>query len=262
MVDVGWMVAQGSGALAARFGGRHRTDPSDPFAVEGTLPWMPDLARRAPAATEEVLGFLEGGPVVPSSADLSSLSVGVDGAWRLVPLVHRRCDPHVLDLLPVTAGLLHGIPKLRAADIAVLDARSRIAPHRGDNWGVVRVHLTLREPPGIEPCVLRFPELGRERTWRQGDVFAFDDLGLHEAINQRSSERIVLLLEVDRPLPPVSAAINAMAQRLYSWHPVQRAVRFDAIADLVASARAPQTGGARLRSDTTVVAGKDASRNG
>lgn len=234
MVDLGWMLAQGAGVVARRIGERHGTDPTEPFAVGGLLGWLGDVAHQIPMVSDEVLDLLDRCAEVPSTTELSSLSVGVEGAWRLLPLVHRRRDPKVLDLLPITAELLRGIPHLRAADVAVLDGGSRIAPHRGDNWGVVRVHLTLREPPGDERCALRFPELGREQAWKQGGVFGFEDLALHEAVNDRHSDRVVLLIEVDRPLPWVSAAVNGIAQRAYAAHPVQRAVRFDAVSALVA----------------------------
>lgn len=245
MPDLGWVVAE-SGLGAARIiGDRYRDRGRLPFLDRAAVPWLAAAERAADEVGEEVRRELAGCGALPTSSELSRLSVRTEGAWRLLPLVHRRRRLRTLGRLAATARLLGRARGVRAADVAVLDARSSIAPHRGNNWGVVRAHLTLREPPGDEVCELRFPELGAAQRWRQGAAFAFDDLELHEAVNHRSSARVVLLVELDRPLPAGPAALNRLAQRLYRHHPVQRAVDLDRFNVSTTLVPPPSAGGCR-----------------
>lgn len=150
----------------------------------------------------------------------------------------------------MTLRSLRRIPALRAADLAVLAAHSRIDRHVGDNWGVLRSHLTLVEPAGTRTCELNFPTAGVRVPWRPGHAFVFDDTFEHEAVNERDSDRLVLLIEIDRPLRGVAGACNRLCQRWYRHHPVQRGVRDRIVARYAATSghRAPPPPDATTRS--------------
>ena len=55
-------------------------------------------------------------------------------------------------------------------------------------------HLPLVVPPG---CGFRVG--GETREWREGELLIFDDTVEHEAWNEGSSERIILIFDVWRP---------------------------------------------------------------
>jgi ornithine lipid ester-linked acyl 2-hydroxylase len=216
--------------------GRRSWPHHGPLPGPRDFPWLRALAAAADPIAAEARQFL--GQFEPADTrSLNSLSVAVTGNWRLAPLIDRAGGYPYADQFPAAIGLLSQIPRLRAADLAMLTAGSRIHPHRGNNWGVLRAHLTLIEPPGDAACALRFPEEGVTVPWRAGEAFIFDDSFEHEAINDRESGRLVLLVEVDRPLPPGLAHLNALCQRWYRHHPVQRGVRDRAIAQYRASGR-------------------------
>lgn len=205
-----------------RLGRRHRrTDPlPDPY----DFPWLTVLASASGAIEAEAIALFRRLAAV-DTRELNPLSVAVSGSWRLVPLVDRVGPYPYLFRLPATRWALSQVPILRAADLAVLTSNSRIAPHVGNNWGVLRAHVALVVPSGVGTCALRFPRLGIEIPWTAGEAFIFDDAFEHEAVNDRAGERLVLLVEVDRPLPPVLAALNRLCQCWYRKHPVQRGVR-------------------------------------
>jgi ornithine lipid ester-linked acyl 2-hydroxylase len=209
--------------------GRRSWPSPGPLPDPRGFPWLQRLAAASDAIADEAQQFLRRFEPADTRS-LNTLSVGVSGSWQLVPLVDRVGRyPHA-EQFPASIGLLDQIPRLRAADLALLTAGSRIHPHRGNNWGVLRAHLTLVEPAGDAVCALRFPQQGLAVPWQAGEAFIFDDSFEHDAINNRDSGRLVLLVEVDRPLPPGLARLNALCQRWYRYHPVQRGVRDRAIA--------------------------------
>lgn len=155
---------------------------------------------------------------------LNPWSVPVTGGWELLPLrTHRGWVAPVVQYFPVTTRLLHTVDGLRCADLAVLKAGSVIADHHGTNWGVLRGHLALRVPQGEGRCELTFPASGTSQPWQEGSGFVFDDMHEHGAVNERDGDRLVLLLEIDRPLPQPARAVNRLALGLYRFHPVVRA---------------------------------------
>lgn len=200
--------------------------PTEPLLPPSGFPFLVDLERQAPELRHELLDMLLsriGTP--PDTSELNGCAVGITGHWRIVPLFDRRGALPLTSDLPVTRRALAAIPGLRAADVAQLDARSQIHPHRGHNVGVLRAHLTLVEPEGPESCELRFPDTGLAQPWRNGRAFVFDDLFGHSAVNDRDTARIILHLEFDRPGGRVYRTANEVAQRLYRYHPIQRGVR-------------------------------------
>lgn len=209
--------------------------PPGPLLAASRFPFLSELERRAPELRQELLDtLLERVGTPPDTFELNGCAVGVTGHWRIVPLFDRRGP------LPLTAGLvatlqvLGAIPGLRAADVAQLDARSAIHPHRGHNVGVLRAHLTLAEPEGPGDCELRFPGMGLAQPWQTGRAFVFDDLFEHAAVNDRAAPRLILHLELDRPGGPLFRTANGLAQRLYRYHPIQRGVR-TRVAEVIAT---------------------------
>ncbi|MGC4989816.1 aspartyl/asparaginyl beta-hydroxylase domain-containing protein [Nocardia salmonicida] len=185
---------------------------------------MTDLEADVAAITAEYQTVAEAVALANSTA-INPLSVGIDGAWSLLPLLDRAGPYPWLAHCAVTTRALARIPRLRAADFAVLAPHSHIHPHIGHNWGVMRAHLALVVPARPAICELRFPDDDLVVGWTVGAGFAFDDTRRHEARNLADSERVVLLIEFDRELPRWLAALNALSQWLYRWHPVQRGVR-------------------------------------
>lgn len=94
---------------------------------------------------------------------------------------------------PVTTRLVEAIPGMTTAGFSALAPGTRIAPHTGYTSRVLRCHLGLVVPPG---CALR---VGREtRTWEEGRCLVFDDTVRHEAWNEGTSRRVVLLVDFRR----------------------------------------------------------------
>ena len=203
-----------------------------PVLDNAAFPWLRRFAAEFMTIRDESLQLLE--TLQPAdSQSVNAAPVGVDGVWRLVPLFDRRGPYPYADRLPRTMTTVCRVPNLRAADLAILHPHSTIHAHSGNNWGVLRGHLTLVEPLGAGDCHLRFTDANVVVHWREGEAFVFDDMHRHEAVNTRASSRLVLLFEFDRPLSPVCVRwLNALVQRWYRHHPVQRGVRERVISNI------------------------------
>ena len=102
---------------------------------------------------------------------------------------------------PKTAALLAELPLARHAGFSpnvvfsVLSPNTRIPPHTGSTNARLILHLPLILPP---KCGFRVGNESRE--WRMGEAWVFDDSIEHEAWNDSSEPRVILIFDVWNPL--------------------------------------------------------------
>jgi beta-hydroxylase len=129
---------------------------------------------------------------------------------------YKRC--------PETGKLLDSIPGLSLAYFSVLAPGMHIKAHRGSYKGVLRCHLGLIVP---EPRTDVRMRVGSEMIhWEEGKCVVFDDTHKHEVWNDTDGIRVVLLLDVLRPLPKWLTTVNMTVLRLAGYLPeVQRVLQ-------------------------------------
>lgn len=98
---------------------------------------------------------------------------------------------------PATAAIVEKIPDLNSAFFSILLPGTHIKSHRGPTKGLVTCHLGLMVPGGN---TVRMQVDDRIVGWREGECLVFDDTYRHEVWHDGSSPRIVLLVQVRRPL--------------------------------------------------------------
>ncbi len=91
------------------------------------------------------------------------------------------------------------IPGMTTAMFSILSPRKHILDHRGPYKGVLRYHLGLIVPREAERCRIRVGE--DIRHWEEGKSLIFDDTFNHEVWNDTDETRVVLFVDVLRPLP-------------------------------------------------------------
>ncbi len=109
-------------------------------------------------------------------------------------------------MCPRTAALMREIPGMTTAMFSILSPRKHILDHRGPYKGVLRYHLGLIVPEDAEACRIRVGE--DIRHWEEGKSMIFDDTFNHEVWNDTDETRVVLFVDVLRPLPFPESAIN------------------------------------------------------
>ncbi len=117
-----------------------------------------------------------------------------DFGWEVFGLIYlgrelkentRRC--------PATLAALQGVPGVTNAVFTHLAPSAHVRPHVGYTNKVLRCHLGLVVPP---KCRIR---VGTNlRVLERGHCLIFDDTVEHEAWNESSQERLVLIVDLVR----------------------------------------------------------------
>ena len=107
---------------------------------------------------------------------------------------------------PKTTSIIERIPGVTTAFFSILSPHKHIPEHRGYYKGVIRCHLGLIVPQPFFKCRIRVDK--DLAFWQEGKALIFDDCYQHEVRNDTDGIRVVLLLDVIRPLPFPLSAIN------------------------------------------------------
>lgn len=100
-------------------------------------------------------------------------------------------------LCPKTVALLSDITSVKAAMFAMLPPGARLVKHRDPYAGSLRYHLGL-STPNNEDCFICVD--GEKYHWKDGEPVMFDETYIHYAENKTDDNRIVLFLDVKRPV--------------------------------------------------------------
>lgn len=100
-------------------------------------------------------------------------------------------------LCPKTSELVESIPSIKGAMFAMLPPGARLVRHRDPFAGSLRYHMGL-DTPNDDRCFINVD--GTDYSWRDGEVVMFDETYLHHAENQTDKNRIVLFLDIKRPV--------------------------------------------------------------
>lgn len=172
-----------------------------PGEAQRAFPWAAELAERAPAIATELRRLLRHRELLPAFQDIAAgqARISPDDRWRVFVLYGfgRRSAPNCA-LCPETARVLDTIPDLETAFFSVLAPGKHIPAHRGISRGFVRAHLGLVVPERADRC--RMEVDAQPVVWREGEVLFFDDSRPHEVWNDTEQERVVLLIDVRRPM--------------------------------------------------------------
>lgn len=102
----------------------------------------------------------------------------------------RRC--------PKTAHVLDQVPGVHTAFFSIYEPHTRVPRHTGAVKGIVRYHLALVVPDSPDCWI----EIGGERHhWKEGEALIFDDTFVHRVRNDTDEIRVVLFVDLIRPMP-------------------------------------------------------------
>ncbi|MGH7119766.1 MAG: aspartyl/asparaginyl beta-hydroxylase domain-containing protein [Acetobacteraceae bacterium] len=233
------LVIQSSPAPAAvrqslsRFGGQSR-DAVERWLASKSLvetgeiispapfPWVAELEANWSAIRRELDAVMTRRATIADMRDLSLVEYSREKMWKVFVFCAygarseencRRC--------PETVRLLNTIPDLELACFSILEPGAHLAAHRGAYKGLIRAHLGLIVP---EPHALVRMAVGQTTIhWEEGKCVVFDDTYRHEVWNDTASVRVVLLIDVPRPFPPLLAAVNKAALRMTRLTPFAKA---------------------------------------
>ena len=184
------------------------------------FPWVAEVEQNWMVIRDEVLGLLEDREALPNFQEISKDQIGItdDDRWKTVFLYGYGFEARLgVELCPRTAALMREIPGMKTAMISILSPRKHILDHRGPYKGVLRYHLGLIVPKDAPSCRIRVGE--DIRHWEEGKSLIFDDTFNHEVWNDTDETRVVLFVDVLRPLPEPESTINRAIVKAISYSP-------------------------------------------
>ena len=192
------------------------------YDIDRTYPAFRLLDRNYSVIREEMESVLNYRERIPRYHELDraesylSGSSEPDKSWRVFMLLSPAGRPAANQAkCPRTTALLRKVPRVYQAFFSILDAGKSIPAHSGTYYGYLRYHLGLRVPKDNPP---RMRVKDQFHTWEEGRSILFDDSWNHEVFNASDDLRVVLIVDVLRPMPASLHAMNWMITRLLMRH--------------------------------------------
>jgi ornithine lipid ester-linked acyl 2-hydroxylase len=203
-----------------RFIGKRSLVGDATFFLLERFPWVSHIEENWTVIREEVEELLAEQAELPNFQDISKDQIEItdDDRWKTFFLYGYGFEAKLgVQMCPRTAALMREIPGMTTAMISILSPRKHILDHRGPYKGVLRYHLGLVVPHDAEACRIRVGE--DIRHWEEGKSLVFDDTFNHEVWNDTDETRVVLFVDVLRPLPFPESAINRAIIKAISYSP-------------------------------------------
>ena len=200
------------------------------FDVAKTRPELLAFERNYRVIREELLGILPDKGAIPRYHELDAMQYNISARvdpekdWKVFPLDMMGVRPAAFCArCPRTTALLDGIPGLFEAFFSILEGGKSIPAHEGPYRGYLRYHLGLVVPEKDPPSIRLKDQV---YTWKEGESVIFDDSWEHEVYNRCDGDRVVLIVDIRRPMPQPFDGVNRIAQRVmkqvYGKHILQR----------------------------------------
>jgi aspartyl/asparaginyl beta-hydroxylase (cupin superfamily) len=207
-------------APVERFIGKRSLVGDATFFDDDRFPWIAELEANWTTIRSELEGVMADREALPNFQDISKDQIEItdDDRWKTFFLYGYGFEAKLgVQMCPRTAELMRGIPGMTTAMFSILSARKHILDHRGPYKGVLRYHLGLIVPQDAPACRIRVG--GDVRHWEEGKSLVFDDTFNHEVWNDTDETRVVLFVDVLRPLPSPWRQINKAIVKVIGWSP-------------------------------------------
>jgi ornithine lipid ester-linked acyl 2-hydroxylase len=203
-----------------RFIGKRSLVGDSAFFDNERFAWIAQLEADWQTIREEAERLLEDRDALANFQDISKDQIEItdDDRWKTFFLYGYGFEAKLgVQMCPKTAELMRQVPGMTTAMFSILSPRKHILDHRGPYKGVLRYHLGLIVPREAEQCRIR---VGDDiRHWEEGKSLIFDDTFNHEVWNDTDETRVVLFVDVLRPLPSPWDQINRAIVKAIGWSP-------------------------------------------
>jgi len=150
-------------------------------------------------------------------------------SWQTFNLIMFGQDvPHNAARCPTTVSLLRRVPGMQSALFSIIAPGTYIPPHNDPAKGVIRYHLALKVPKDRARCFISVD--GQKHHWEEGKGILFDDVFDHWVRNDTDEDRVILFVDILRPLSGIAKGLQDIANLANRYHPgVRRAIRESAV---------------------------------
>jgi len=185
-----------------------------------SFPWVASVEAEWGVVRKELDALLTRREEIPNFQDISDAQKPLTEGdqWKTFWLyAYGKKAEENCARCPETVRVLQKIPGMTSAMFSILAPKKHIPEHRGLWKGVLRYHLGLIVPKPEGSSKIR---VGKDfQCWEEGKSMIFDDSHPHEVWNDCDSQRIVLFVDVERPLPFPLATLNRAIIRIIARTP-------------------------------------------
>jgi aspartate beta-hydroxylase/beta-hydroxylase len=180
------------------------------FDIDAVCPQLRELERAFPAIRQEVDALMGNQVEMPKYHEVNKpateISSTTEGNWKvfMLDLLGHKPERNRA-LCPATVAALDKVPGVLQAFFSVLDAGKSVPLHDGPYLGYLRYHLGIRVPKDNPPLIR---VNGQPYTWKEGEGVMFDDSWPHEVVNHATEPRVVLIVDIPRPMPWLPRLVN------------------------------------------------------
>jgi beta-hydroxylase len=123
----------------------------------------------------------------------------IPNKWKVYVIKwYGKIHSNALENCPMTSKIISQLGDVHIAMFSILEPGKKIIPHKGPSTGCLRYHLGLKIPQDSENCYIKVN--GEKFSWLEGKGFVFDDTYVHSVYNNTNETRIILFVDIERPL--------------------------------------------------------------
>jgi hypothetical protein len=136
---------------------------------------------------------------------------GQKNSWKTTWLRYLGQNTPIIFKYPIIHDLFSNFqPQIMNACISILEPGGEIPPHQGQTRAVVKYHVPIDIPEGD----IGIEVAGQKYKWDPINRLLFDDTLLHRVWNNTSNKRIILLLDIYRPLSTTQSFLGNILLKL------------------------------------------------
>ncbi|BAY42786.1 aspartyl/asparaginyl beta-hydroxylase [Scytonema sp. HK-05] len=196
------------------------------FFETSQFPWAYELEANWKVIRKELDQVMQYTDALPNLDDIypRSRHLAGDNMWKTYLFYSygfkskKNCEQ-----CPETTKLLEKIPGMKLAFFSILAPGKHIPEHYSKIKGVIRYHLGLRVPEPQMNCRIRICD--QTAYWEEGKSLIFDDTFPHEVWNDTDDYRVVLWLDIVRPLRFPLSLVNGLVLYLISVSPLFQGIK-------------------------------------
>ncbi len=183
-----------------RFLARQSLIGQQPVFEPGVLPQLAPIKEHFDAMRAEAQKLLEDRRDIPPLGEISPdhRRIASDGKWKSLFLGgYGYNSQENLKKCPQIARAIADTPGVVMAFLSIMEPRTHVPRHRGLTKGWLNCHLPLVIPENGRCEIAIDDELYQ---WKLNQWFVFDETFPHEVWNESDEPRLVLFLQVKRPM--------------------------------------------------------------
>lgn len=205
------------------------------FDIGKTYPALAQVTEAYPVIRAEFDRLMAHLPELPQYHELDP------GERKIASSTAKRWNVLMLEILghkpqgnrarfPETCRRLERVPNMIQAFFSILEPGKSVPEHEGPYYGYLRYHLGIRVPANDPP---KLTVNRQDYVWKEGEGVLFDDSWPHSVVNHSSEPRVVLIVDVRRPLPAFADLcnrfmLNVLARHTYGRKVARKAEQFAA----------------------------------